>query len=148
MSQRTDPETLERYSFLWSEARLVVAALALLIGGIPPVIAYNPIPGLNGVVRLLLIAAWILSGIAAAYLLYRWNAGHRVIFGAKRNLDTIAFFVMIVSGLNLGFAGLLGKNIGMSIVSGRGVFALLALIYLASAGYLFRRWKEHGKKIF
>ena len=150
----SEPYQLERYSFLWSQARLIIAAVALFIGGIPPVLAFNPIPAFYGVLRALLVVAWIISGTASGYMLYRWNSlygwnsGQRTLFGGKAPLDTAAFFVSVVSGLNLGIAGLLGTNIGMSISSNRFIFAITALLYLASAVYLFRRWNAAGQKVF
>jgi hypothetical protein len=39
LQEHSRPDALERYSFLWSEARLVVAAVALLIGGLSFVFA-------------------------------------------------------------------------------------------------------------
>src|SRR3989344_6701391 len=112
----TQPAQLERYSFLWSQARLLIAAVALFIGGVPPVLAYNPIPGLYGLVSSLLTLSWIISGVAALYLAYRWNANHQMLFGGKAQRDTIAFFISVVSGINLGLTGVLGNNIGMSIL--------------------------------
>ena len=143
----TSPANVERYTFLWSEARLVVAAVALLIGGVPPVYLMSP-PALFGIVRLGLIACWIISGVASAYLLYRWYNGGQKVFGGKDGKDTIAFLVLAISGINLGLAGILGKNIGMSILSGRGLFFIVALVYLASAIYLHRRWSASGQKLF
>ncbi len=142
------PDSLERNSFLWSEARLVVAAVALLLGGVPPLRLLLPMAGLYGLVGTILTLAWIVSGVASVYLLYRWFTGGKVLFGAHEPLDMGAFFVSAVSGINLGFTGLMGSNFGMSIFSGRVLFGITALIYLASAAYLWRRWSISGKKIF
>jgi len=144
----TKPDRLERYSFLWSEARLVVAALALFIGGTPPVIRYNPFPSLFGLILFLVTIAWIVSGVASAYLVHRWVQSDKKLFGKKLNLDTGAFLVSVVSGINLGLAGVGGKNIGMAFFSGKILFMLVALLYVASAAYLFWRWRESGEKIF
>src|SRR3989344_5830873 len=136
----TQPAQLERYSFLWSQARLLIAAVALFIGGVPPVLAYNPIPGLYGLVSSLLTLSWIISGVAALYLAYRWNANHQMLFGGKAQRDTIAFFISVVSGINLGLTGVLGNNIGMSITSNQFVFIIVGLLYLATAYHLQQRW--------
>ena len=64
---------LERNSFLWSEVRLIIAAVALFLGGLPPIYLVLPIPALFGFVRILLVLAWIVSGVASGYLLYRWH---------------------------------------------------------------------------
>ena len=144
----TTPEALLRNSFLWSEARLVIAAMALLIGGVPPVMYFNPFTGLYGLLGNLLTLSWIISGLTAGYLLYRWNDGKRVLFGGHKQQDAAAFLVLAVSGLNLGIVGVFGRNIGMTITSSYFVFVIVALIYLWSAGYLFKRWKEYGRKIF
>lgn len=143
----TTPHKLERYSFLWSEARLIIAAIALFLGGIPPVLFLVPFPAFFGLVRLLLTLSWIISGLASLYLLFRWNKD-RTLFGAKRELDMWSFFVMTVSGLNLGLAGIFGRNIGMSLSSSHGIFILVGILYLASLYHLNKRWKENGKKIF
>lgn len=143
-----NPNQLERYSFLWSEARLVIAAIALFIGGVPVLRVLLPIPALFDLVGLVLTLTWIISGAASAYLLYRWISAKQILFGRKVTLDTVAFFVSVVSGINLGLAGLMGRNIGMSILSSYFIFVVTALIYLASAVYLYRRWNASGKKVF
>src|SRR5687767_6437038 len=108
-----EPHRLERYSFLWSEARLVIAAVALLLGGVPPLSFLVATPTLYGLVGTVLTISWIISGLASAYLIYRWSSVKHV-FGGNRRNDIIAFWVMIVSGLNLGLTGLTGNNLGMS----------------------------------
>lgn len=142
------PEVLEKYSFWWSEARLVIAAVALLIGGVPVLRVLLPAAALSGLVTFLLTFFWILSGIASGYLLYRWAKGGQKLFGGKNSKDTVAFFVSVLSGLNLGLTGLLNTNIGMSIASGTFVFILTAIVYVAAAAYLFRRWNASGKRMF
>jgi len=144
----TNPDQLEKYSFLWSEFRLIISAIALFIGGVPPVIAFNPFPSLYSPIGSLLSLAWIISGIASAYLLYRWKNNKKMLFGAKNPLDTYAFFVSIISGINLGLAGILNRNIGMSISMNRTVFALVAIIYLAAAVHLYKRWVKRNNKLF
>lgn len=69
--EQMKPDKLERYSFLWSEARLIIGAVALFIGGVPLLLAFNPIPSLSGLLGSLLTLAWIISGLASLYLLYR-----------------------------------------------------------------------------
>ncbi len=144
----TNPDQLEQYSFLWSQARLVLAAIALLLGGIPLAIKLNPFYSLYMTIGSLLNVAWIISGVASVYLLFRWNANDKKLFGGKDNLDTYAFFVSVISGINLGLTGILSTNIGMSISSNRTVFAIVAILYILSALHLHKRWNESGKKIF
>lgn len=142
------PENLEKYSFLWSEVRLIVAAVALGVGGVPPVFLL-PIPvALFRLVSLGLTLAWIISGAASAYLLWRWYDGGQKLFGKKDTRDTVAFFVSIVSGFNLGIVGLTGSNIGMAISSSRFIFGITALIYIIAAVYLYQRWTASGKKLY
>ncbi|MDO8572674.1 MAG: hypothetical protein Q7S11_02770 [bacterium] len=148
IKDHTHSDKLERYSFVWSEVRLIIAAVALFLGGVPPVLKFFPVSGFYGPVSSLLNLCWIISGIAAGYLLYRWYIGHQVVFGGKDTKDTVAFFVSVVSGLNLGIAGLLGKNIGMSISSNKIIFILVGLLYLAAAYHLYTRWKTRGEKVF
>jgi len=144
----TQPDKLERYSFLWSEARLLIAAVALFLGGIPPVLKFNPFPALYSTLSSLLTLAWIISGLAAAYLFYRWNTGGKKVLGGTDTKDIAAFFIMIISGFNLGLTGLLGRNIGMSISSNYTIFALVGILYLLAAWHLWKRWKTQGEKLF
>ena len=149
IKEYTKPDKLERYSFLWSEVRLFIASIALFLGGVPPVLKiFSSSSGLYGLVSSLLTISWIISGLASAYLLYRWYSGQRRLFGEKKPLDTTAFFVMVITGFNLGFAGLVGTNIGMSITSNYIIFVITGLLYLGSAMHLFSRWKASGQKIF
>src|SRR3989344_1188269 len=142
------PSFLEKYAFIWSEARLLVAALALFSGGVPPVLHFLPVSALYPLVGGLLTIALVISGVVSAYLLYRWWTGGQMLFGGKENLDTAAFFVNIISGLNLGITGIFGTNIGMSITSNYILFVVTGLVYLASAYHLYQRWDSFGKKIF
>lgn len=141
----TQPAQLERYSFLWSQARLVIGALALFIGGVPPVLKF--FPGMFAVTWPLLKLSWIISGVASVYLIYRWQTGKQTLFGGKAPVDSAAFLVSVVSGINLGLTGLLGSNIGMSISSSKLMFVLVGLLYLAAAYQLQQRWNQYGKKI-
>jgi len=146
--QHLQPHNLERYAFLWSEARLIIAAVALFIGGIPPVLYFLPAFGVYPLITLGLKASWLLSGVASLYLLYRWHTGGQKLFGHHNNKDLIAFMISVVSGINLGVVGLLGTNIAMNILSSYLVFVITGLLYLASAGYLYQRWSAHGQKLF
>lgn len=148
LKEHTTPERLERYSFLWSEVRLIVAAVALLLGGVPPVLYFLSFSPLYGLVYALLKLAWVVSGVASGYLLYRWYAGGQKVFGGSDMKDMVAFFVSVVSGINLGLVGLLGTNIGMSISSNYIVFVIAALLYLVAAYHLYIRWKGHGERVF
>lgn len=143
------PDRLERYSFLWSEARLVIGAVALFIGGVPPLLALTfrlSLP-IFPLVYALLTLSWIASGLASGYLLYRWFGNGKHVFGAKNQKDLLAFFVSVISGINLGLAGLVNKNIGMSIFPGYVFFLIAAIAYLAAAWHLWKRWKASGEKI-
>ena len=148
VGQYSHPDTLERYSFLWSEARLIVAASALLLGGVPVLRYFFVAPALFGLVGFVLTITWILSGAASGYLLWRWISYGKVLFGGKNTLDTAAFLVSAVSGINLGIVGLLGINIGMTILSNYSVFVLTALLYIGAAGYLLWRWNTSGQRLF
>jgi len=142
-----NPHELERYSFLWSEARLLIGAVALLIGGVPPIYLIAP-ASLFSIARMGLLACWIISGIASLYLVYRWWEGGQKVFGKKDTKDLIAFAVLALSGINLGLTGILGKNIGMTILSGRLIFFVTAVVYLFVAYHLYSRWKANGDKLF
>ena len=120
------------------------------MGGIPPaVMVALQMPDLLGAVLIVLKLCWLLAGAAAGYLLYRWFSGGRMLFGRKNDAkDTAAFLVMTISGLNLGFVGLTGQNIGMSMSSSYAVFIVTGALYLVAAFYLYQRWSAHGQKIF
>ena len=135
---------LEHYSFLWSEARLAIAAVALFLGGTPPLLKILPVAP----VGTLLTLAWLVSGAASCYLLYRWFQNDKKVFGGKESSDTAAFFVSVVSGINLGFVALLQTNIGMNISSSYGIFVLTAIIYLIAAWHLYQRWNASHQRIF
>ena len=145
ISEYTQPDKLERYSFLWSEARLVIGAAALFLGAVPP-LTYLPLPW--GLMNTILTLAWIISGVAAAYLLYRWYKANWVVFGGKAQMDMAALGVSIVSGINLGLTGILRNNIGLSISSNQVVLIIVGVLYLAAAFQLYTRWSSYGKKIF
>ncbi len=143
-----EPRNLEHYSFIWSQARLLVAAVALLIGGVPVLRAVLPMVALSGLVNLVLTLTWIISGVASGYLLYRYVKNQQMIFGGRNQRDRVAFLISIISGFNLGLTGLTGNNIGMSISSDRVIFAIVAIIYLITLVYLHKRWQASGKKLF
>jgi len=145
IKEYTLPDKLERYSFLWSEARLVIAAVALFLGAVPP-LRYLPLP--SGLMNTILTLSWIISGIAAVYLLYRWYKANWVVFGGKAQMDMAALGVSIVSGINLGLTGILRNNIGLSISSNQVVLIIVGVLYLAAAFQLYTRWSSYGKKIF
>ena len=138
---------LTAYSFWWSEVRLLVAAIALFIGGVPPIYLMVP-PSLFSITTLLLKLAWIISGVAVIYLLYRWYETGQKLFGHKDHKDTLAFLVLAVSGLNLGFAGVFGRNLGLGITTNHLVLFVVAVCYLAAAWQLWNHGKKHDGKIF
>ena len=147
IKHHTHPDQLERYSFKWSEARLLIAAVALFLGGYPPVLYL--FPNFHDIIRPFLNLSWIISGAASVYLLYRWHGGERNLFGGRNQKDTYAFFVSVVSGVNLGLTGILGQNIGMNIAYGNQIlYIVTAAAYLWAAWHLWTRWKGHGERVF
>jgi hypothetical protein len=142
------PHMIERYSFLWSEARLVIASVALFIGGVPLLRAILPFGLFFGLVSFLLTGAWLISGLVSCYQIYRWITGNKTVFGGKVPLDTTAFWISAISGINLGLAGLSGRNLGMQIFPSYFFFFIAGLIYLATAFHLWKRWKASGEKMF
>jgi len=139
------PHELEKWSFYWSEGRLLIAAVALLLNGTPPV--YLLLPA-SAVTMLLLKLSWLISGIASLYIAYRWYTAKHDLFGRKEAIDSVALFIMVVTGLNLGFAGLTQSNIGMSITSNYVIYFLAAALYLWTALYLWKRWNKAGRRLF
>jgi len=55
---------------------------------------------------------------------------------------------MIVSGFNLGVAGLFGTNFWMEIISSSVIFIATGLLYLLSFFHLFRQWNSNDQKLF
>ena len=145
IKKHTHPDQLEKYAFLWSEARLPIAAVALFLGGVSPIIK---IFAYSNFISALLSLSWIISGVASVYLLYMWYTKGMKLFGGTDHRDAGAFFISVVSGINLGLVGILGINIGMSISSNSLVFFIVGIVYLVSALHLFMRWNESGKKLF
>jgi uncharacterized membrane protein YuzA (DUF378 family) len=141
----SSPAQLERTGFLWSEARLALAALALFLNGVPPAVYLF---GYAGPVWSIVKVAWIISGVASAYLLYRWYTGGQKVFGGTARNDVVAFAVSVISGLNLGWTGLTGSNVGMSIASGRVIFVIVGVLYVWAGVHLWRRWKARGEHLF
>lgn len=140
VQEHTTPERLEKYAFLWSEARLVLGGIALIIGGKPLLTVI--LPTASGILGVF----WVISGLAAGYLLYRWYKT-RMLFGGKEQLDLYAFLVMGITGLHLGLATILG-NIGLRITSNRLVLIIVGIIYFAVAYQLFQRWKANNERVF
>lgn len=140
------PQKLIRYSFQWSQVRLLIASLALFIGGRPPIfLIFNGSPA--GIVWFLLQLCWLISGLASLYLLYSWNKNGRKLFGVMVQNDRIAFFISVISGVNLGLAALVG-NIGMRFSTNYLIFVIVGTLYIVSALYLQKRWKQSGEKLF
>ena len=138
------PDELERYSFLWSEARLLTAAVALFLKGVPPLFLLSSAP----IALIALKIAWIISGAAAGYLLYRWVNSDLKVFGSDDIKDKITFLICVVTGLHLGVMGLTGINIGFQITKNPAVLFVVAIIYVVTALYLFWRWSTLGRKLF
>jgi hypothetical protein len=130
---------------MWSEARLLLAAVALLMGGVPAI--FLVMPG-SPLTLSLLHLAWLITGAATIYLAYRWHMAEHTLFGKKDSMDTFAYVVLLVSGINLGWVGVSGHNIGMSIWSGRFIFVVVGILYLWTAYYLWNRWNKAGKRLF
>ncbi len=148
LHKHTHPVALDRYAFIWSEVRLCIAAIALFIGGYPPVLYFLASSSIYSFVMFFLRISWIVSGVTAVYLLYRWFTGGQTLFGHKHKSDLIAFLIMVLSGINLGLVGLIGQNIGMSLASGYAIFVITGIAYVISAYHLYTRWKAHGEKLF
>lgn len=124
---------------------MIIAAAALLMGGVPPLFLILPASAFSA---LILKVCWLISGAAAIYLAYRWHMAKHTLFGRKNSTDITAFLVMIVSGINLGWTGVSGSNFGMSIWSGRFIFLVVGILYLWAAYYLWNRYNKSGKRLF
>jgi hypothetical protein len=150
INEHTTPERLERYAFLWSLARMVIAAVSLFFGAVP--VAYR-LGGASGLTASLMPLFWLISGAAAIYLLYIWYQSGMKLFGKDDPKDKTAFLVMCITGINLGYAAI-GSNIGInltyaiSIHLGALLLKLTAIAYLVVAYYLWQRWGASGERLF
>ncbi len=145
MNEHTKPENLLKYAFYYNEVRLVLAAITLLLGKMSPVLMYFYIPLVSSLAGALMTLAWILAGVAAGYLLYLWWQGGKTLWGTDDIKDRVAFAIAIISGLHLGWAGLFGVNIGMSVLPMLNIVMPVAgLLYLWSAWHLFHRYKANS----
>jgi uncharacterized membrane protein YuzA (DUF378 family) len=146
MSLSLKPRTIDTYSFWWSETRLLIAAMALFLGGVPPIYLLIP-PSMYEVTLIGLKIAWIVSGLSAIHLIYRWYHTGQRLFGHKDHKDTLAFLLLILSGLNLGFAGVFGVNLGMSVAGGWLLF-LMGILYLLAAYQLMSSFRRNKNRIY
>lgn len=140
------PDNLIRYAFYWSLARMGIAVLSLFFGATPflgKFVGYN-----------LMMLAWLVSGVASVYLGYRWYTGGKTVFGGKNQKDTIAFLIMVVTGINLGYTAIdtnVGMNFTYSLVGSMNlddiVYKATAVLYALVAYYLYKRFKENGERV-
>lgn len=147
IKEHMQPEKLQRYAFYWSVARMLIAALSLFFGAMPIVYKLGV-----GSLASLLPLFWLVSGVASVYLIYMWYKSGQKVFGGTEKKDMIAFFVMVVTGLNLGYTGLSNLNIGMNMVWDMPIadliFKATAVVYVVVAVYMYKRWKASGETLF
>jgi len=148
ISEHTKPDRLERYAFLWSIARLVIAALSLFFGAVP--LMYRLGVG-SSAISTLMPLFWLVSGAAAIYLLWLWHKGGQKLFGGTNHKDKVMFLIMAVTGINLAYAAI-GSNVGMSLVWDMPIadilFKLTAIVYLFVAWHLWKQWSAFGETLF
>jgi uncharacterized membrane protein YuzA (DUF378 family) len=60
----------------------------------------------------------------------------------------LAFLLLILSGLNLGFAGVFGLNLGMNITRNPIIFFIIGILYLFAAYQLWTSYQKNKRKIF
>ena len=146
INDHTTPEKLERYAFMWSIARMVIASVSLFFGAVPIALRIFDYQ-LGFFVQL----AWLISGIASIYLGYMWYKNKKSIFGANHQNDTIFFLILVITGINLGYT-ITGYNFGMSFAYSLPltwlIFKLTALGYLYVAYNLWKKWKAHDEHLF
>ncbi len=142
LNEHTKPQNLLKYAFYYNEVRLVLAAITLLLGKMSPALTYFYIPVVTALAASLMTLAWILAGVSAAYMLYLWFQGGKTLWGEDNIQDRLAFAIAIISGLHLGWAGLFGINIGMTVLPLLSIVMPIAgLLYLWSAFHLIKRYK-------
>ncbi len=99
----TTPGKLEEYAFKWSQLRLIIAAVTLVISAPTPIVfELLSSSSSGGLISTLLTVCWLITGAASLYMLYRWNTSGQKVFGKRDPKDTVAFFISVVTGINLG----------------------------------------------
>jgi len=148
-NEHTTPEKLERYAFLWSLINLVITAFSLFFGAMP--IAYMFMGSSSNLVSSLLPLAWLITGAAAIYLGYLFHKNEQKLFGGTDKKNKITFLIMVVTGINIGFAAI-STNIAMGLVWDMPIadiiFKAFAVLYLYIAWHLYTQWKAHGETLF
>ena len=145
LDTHTSSSSLERYSFYVLLALLVFSAVALFLGGRPPI---TLITGSSSVVWQLLSLGWLLSGVSAGYLAYQWAQNKKQLFGRSDIEDTLAFVFMIAAGLNLGITGATGVNIFLDLFMGRLSYIVTGVLCIGVAGYLYKQWQKNDDALF
>jgi hypothetical protein len=120
--------------------------MSLFLGGVPAVYLLVP-ASMYSITTFALKLAWAISGVSAIHLLYRWYDSGQKIFSHKDHKDTLSFLLLIVSGLNLGFAGVFGVNLGMMIANGWILF-VMGVLYLLAAYQLWVSFKRNKNRVF
>ena len=151
IQEHTTPERLLRYAFLWSIARMMIGAVSLFFGVMP--VLYRL---MSSAANTPLTLAYLITLAASGYLVYLWFSKHdKRVFGDDDMKDKVAFLIMSVTGLNLGLSAIINDNIGIGLMQtvfsydlGELLFKAVAVIYLAVAYYLWKRWKENGEELF
>lgn len=137
---------LIKYSFYWLMLLLLFSAGAMFLGARPPVtliFGYS-----SSAVWSILDICWIVSGVAAAYLVYQWQQHNRQVFGGRETKDRIAFWFMIVVGLNMGVAGIFGPNLFLNMFENKVVYVVAGGVCLIQAYHLWNRWRKSGEVLF
>jgi len=142
-------KSLLEWVFAWNQLRLVIAGATLVLAKQSPILMYLYIPLITPLAASLMSLAWIISGLAGAYLIYAWNKAGRTIFGGNERKDVIAFWIATITGVHLGIAGLVGLNIGFSVTPmaiSTPIMIAAGLAYFWSAYHLHSR--GGAKKLF
>lgn len=144
MNDYLDSVRLDRLAIWWSLMRMVLVASILLFG-------YVPLLGGLSFMAPFVPWLWMVSGLVSIYLAYRWFVSDMKLLNETDILATAAFWLMIISGLNLGLASF-GDNFGMAIVADVPMSDLIlkavGVAYLLSVGFLYRKWSQSGLLFF
>jgi hypothetical protein len=142
IQEKIKNKSLLEWAFCWNQLRLVIAGATLILAKQSPILTYLSIPIISPLAMNFMGAAWIISGGAAGYLIYKWNEGGKKVFGGDDKKDVVAFWIAVITGVHLGIAGLTGNNIGFSVVPYEiivPVMIITGVAYFWSAYHLHKR---------
>jgi hypothetical protein len=139
IKEKVQQRSLVEWAFMWNQARLIIAGITLVIAQQVPVLVYLPV--LGRLASSFMVLAWLISGVAAVYLIYNWYTSGKTVFGGNDTKDVIAFWVATISGVHLGLAAIY-TNIGFAVTPD---FLIVPAMILAGLAYFWSAYRLHSR---